>query len=204
MMFESNGEQLPEVLDAPEFIQRIELYDQTRCEFLNACSDFDQTPSAKNSLNMTLCGALVIKTFGSSVEAIVRIEPNFDDRINMIAGLMIADDAERAEHFQNMTECPDFKVLKDTSAPDFASVLKDAAMDIDEDFNKTVLSMYQTAVEADLVHFVEHCAKKQGTNSELSRQRLIARTIGKNALDIAKIGAGVALGIWVTRQQRSH
>jgi hypothetical protein len=205
MTINPNGDPQPEIVDAPELIQVINTYDLARAELYTAFDDYAKAPNEENLDNMALCSLLTIRAFGSSVEAFGRAEPrDLEKRVELIAALMVGDDIERVGRLQGITKCTHFKESRADVDPDIKGRLMSAALDGDAGFNEAVASMYLGSVDTDLAHFIDHFVEQPNEESELSRTQRVARAVGKTAFDVAKIGAGVAIGIWVMNRKRPH
>lgn len=221
--FDGEPTQLPEDA-APELVKTIALFDDAHETFLDNCAEYACGPSDASFANMLTSATLVAKTFRDSLGAINEGDLPSDEQVNGIGQLMLAKDMELNGVMHELTGCEGFIFINtDNKARiKFLKFLKKSAKKTDsmETFSNNMLNAYMSTIQNDLNHFVddvqskaagrephtpvdkdaEHYEEREPLDS-ISRRQLVAREVGKRALDVATIGTGVALGIWAMRKQ---
>lgn len=204
--------------DLPDFVRAVDVFDQARTAFSDACEEFASQPSDEAQSNVGLYGSLLVRSFRTSLDAISRAELDINARFTAITQLLVFEDAKRNELFGRLTACPDFKPYDESDKDGMVEAMKEAALDVETEGEllDSFQESYADVFQQELDHFANHILAKPGKEqaapgsqpetgpgSGQSRKMAIGREIGKHALDIAKISAGVALGIWLSRRPRA-
>lgn len=187
--------------ELPELNLAVDTFDEARLAFGDACVRYAGEPSPDNQMSLGLCGSLLAKTFKSSIEAIAATELDPSTRIMLIKELITDEDAVRNELFAQLAPCPGFGPI--TNPEQTLADLQEMAIEADDDqeFLDEVLGQFTDNLQQEVDHFAEHVLEAEEFDTSLySRKGAIAREVGKHALDVGKLGAGIVLGAWLARR----
>lgn len=203
-----------------ELSQAIDAFHQEKAKFFDVCTDYSTAPAADKQQLLIQSAAMLASSLMRSVDEIAKQEPDERARVETIANFIIAEDADRIKHFRQLTENDRFPFLDSLKVP-INQQLTEMFIDSDdhETFMIAVAEKYGAIFGEDLQNFMFLVDSKAEPKSEenedeleleaygdfeltpAERRRYMAKTVGRHALDVAKISAGVALGLWAFRRR---
>jgi len=205
--------------EQPELFKILITQDETRAAFLDACVALAKMPGDPQATeNITEHTIAMATHFRTTLVDIFKGSPgDLDDHLASIATLLDEEARIRLAAFNHAIGEDIFKFSKEeteengTLTQTLAAMFRDA--DSEEDFLDAVFAQYVESVEEGVNVFAgavedKNEAEQQGNQVEQtdtievaeSRRAKLARLAGQSALDIAKIGVGVTVGILVARR----
>ena len=127
-----------------------------------------------------------------------------DDFTNAIATLWLKDDKERVQLLSDLAPHGKFVVLGNDDIDNVNEIVRETYTLDDKDITGTLVGLYGNFTNMDLIVWEEALkaqAYLEGDNSEGhnidTAPKTLGRKIGEHAIDVAKLMAGVSLGIIV-------
>lgn len=201
MSVDASGEtpDLPEI----SFHESIQKFDEAHQKLLEACASYREIPSPENQEVVQDAADTTIKLWTKSMELIVGDDQiELDEKTNILGTLIKGVDELRIAHFEKLLGKE--KVFQPINDQNEIAAALFAQLDNNEfPPEAIVLGLHQSYVKdltVDLNRFLKEVTSIPEPLENLGV--IMRRTIGKHALDVAKIGAGVWLGIQLSRRNR--
>jgi len=179
-----------------ELVAEIEV---ARGNFFEAVDKYTSFPTQRNAKGIETTADSHETAFLKSAEFILNDEENpVPERSTLIASMLKTEDRKRVDHFSFL--CGDGATFSEDSEckEDISAALIEA---LQESTKQQVLEIvavgYRAGLELDLNKLVEYAEKTR--NGKVLET---AWSIGKTAFDVAKIAAGVAIGMRLVRPRK--
>lgn len=200
---EQNKKNLPiEAGDVSPYVKAIDEFDVSQHDLISAVSDYFSDPTNKNSeasLQEAINGITV--KFSNCVSEVHKNANDINERANSIAQLMLGEEKVHLEAWEALIPTLEYETVrykKENLVSAIHEVYSEADGD-EKDIRRAITKFFITGLQRDLGRALEHVSDDTGELDLLeeipSKRKEILRTLGKNALDIAKVSLGVAGGI---------
>ncbi len=186
-----------------DLLDKVNCLDQQRAVFFEETARFIGLPTKTNlerlQNSVRLCADKMRETFvgvlgsGQYAEA--------EDKASMIAHLLLDEDTKRVNYFNDLLGEDEFKTSpydQDSLTSFLKGMLENEEADEDEEDIPAIdmlMHMYRDSYQIDMNKLLEQAGQTRN-GKFLNAGRIIAR----HSLEVAKIGAGVAGGIWLSRK----
>lgn len=226
----NSGEGREGLPGGPEAMSPLELaeldFDLAHEGFLAACERYTAEPTVANAEAITESTAPLIWSFDESVKAILAAVPHWSDRAVKIAALIIRDDRDRTSKFNALTDSRNFHEVTESFPQLAQQIYEDIGLVLDDDqlARNKIVEIFGAIQQTDLdtleslvpVTETEYCdsdlsqldedaayeAVLDGLVAKAFSKPDLKRAIARHALDVGKIAAGVAIGLWLTKRWR--
>jgi len=193
--------------ESSEYTQSIEAFDAVQEELLDTIAVLFTEPKDRDQLDaLLLVAAELVRKFSTCVELINKDKETTDTdvRIASVLQLLIGEDNKRQEFFASIAPCDEYadhaydrdiarRMIEDTYGEQGTL----------QEIQKQLTETFAYGLQEDIKHILSHLPEVVAEDSELTKTDVM-RLVGKTALDVAKIGLGVAGGIIVASRYLSR
>lgn len=199
-------ETLETLFGSSEYTQSIEAFDAVQEELLDTIAVLFTEPNAHDQeVTVLVAAAELVRKFSTCVELINKDQEtkDTDGRVASVLQLLIGEDNNRQEFFASIAPCEEYadraydrdnvRVMIEDTYGEHGTL---------QEIQKRLTETFAYGLQEDIKHILSHLPETATEDSELTKIAVM-RLVGKTALDVAKIGIGVAGGIIVASRYLS-
>lgn len=189
-------------IPSPETLltEAIRKFDDTSHDFLKACRNYKHFPLTKKLKDIEVTAAGTTQPWVDLVTTIVEDDTIENlDKAQMLAGLIEENDRQRVTYFEKLLD-KEGSFARTTAQETVVGFLLDELTDANYEprrFIQTRKNYYCHNVDVDVNKLLEGVKE-----SPQARSIKIGASLGEHALDIAKLNAGVWIGIKLSRRNQ--
>ena len=189
-----------------EYTRSIEAFDAVQEELLDTIAVLFTEPNAHDQeVAVLVTASELVRKFSTCVESINEDKETKDTdvRIASVLQLLIGEDNNRQEFFALIAPCEEY-ANRAYDRDNVRGMIEDTYSEQGtlQEIQKRLTETFAYDLQEDIKHILSHLPEAAAEVSELSRA-VVLRRVGKTALDVAKIGIGVAGGIIVASRYLS-
>lgn len=189
-----------------EYTQSIEAFDTVQEELLDTIAVLFTEPNAHDQgVAVLVTAAELVRKFSTCVESINKDKEteDTDGRIASVLQLLIGEDDNRQEFFALIAPCEEYKD-RAYDRDNVRGMIEDTYSEQGtlQEVQKRLTETFAYGLQEDIKHILSHLPEATAEDSEPTKTAAL-RLVGKTALDVAKIGIGVAGGIIVASRYLS-
>lgn len=190
------SDQFPEQEARDPFNEAILQLDLSREAFFDASEQFVNRPGSKHALALTDTAAGIDLSLADVLKTVATSGMTQEQQANTIATLLSREDEERIARFRGLLPLQEFDTSQ-TSRDEMVEIILEM-LEIeapDDDFIEALMDRFHEKFTSDLEDLFEGV-----TETRQYRWKALSRAAGKQAIDVLKISAGVAIGSVVARR----
>lgn len=217
---------------APASVEALSYFDTAFGALLDSCAEYAVEPTEQNRTNIGLNSSVTFDTLVTTLEEMMATDGNLQERVTGVARVILGADTAYISLFKRLGIRDQFFYLasNDKKTRRYIKRMYEMALESEttEVFLDWTTDSFREDLQANLNHFMFLCQKKsvqleteEQNNTRPSAtvdsdsvaktaediiddQQRMTKTAGKHVLDVVKLSAGVALGIWLGRRSSRH